>query len=163
MIKNINELFGEIYTEAEMEIQRDAILNRGFYNGVFLFITSLLMPPLVFVYFIDNTNFGIGFNIFALLLTLVSMVCLLFVSIWYEEYYETEAKNKYYLLNVSDNHLLFDKICEHTNLMQKMKEILEIRPRITQYEYDTLSNLAELLRDQEKNKELLKKINENIG
>lgn len=159
---DINALFGELYTEDEINIREKNLSNKYLFHYIFLLTTALFSPPLVWFYFVENTNFGLGTYLFTLLLALISMVCLLFVTIWYNDKYENKIKTQYGFV-YSDYESLFNEISPYENLKQKMKEILEIRPRITQYEYDTLINLAELLRDQEKNKELLEKINENIG
>lgn len=164
MIKDIDVLFGEILSEEEIAVKKEKSFNLIKYKYIFLTITSLELPILSCTYFIENTNFNMAIYFLGLFFTVFLVIGLLALTIWvFTEDVDCEFLSKYRFVETCDNNSLFHNISQYKILVNKMKEILEVRPNLTSYEYNTLSNLAKSMKDQEKNAELLHKINKKIS
>lgn len=160
MIKNIDVTFGKILTEAEINNKAEEFYMKIKYNAVFSIIVSVGVFTLLATYFIENTHFNILFYMLgSFALFFVTVFATVGTVLLFTDSIEKEIKSKYTFIDFSENETLFYRIYNYPILARKMKEILEIRPKLTKYEYDTFKNLAELIRDQEKNAELLQKIN----
>lgn len=158
---NIDMLISDIEPEEKINLDAWWFENYSYYKTGILLVSSFLFSFLTFYYLYENfwnNGFfgGLGFLASIIITIVVSFITVdIFVV-------SKEFDDQHRFIDMGKNIDLFRAIENRPELLSKMKEILNIRPRLTVYEFDTLVGLVKQGNIQYQNQRLVELIDKKI-